>query len=122
MTITYTDAPDIPNPAYPKGGYPTKGKRLGPAWREMWREIQKASARDRPTDGKALSDKVADKNGLSGQTLLALLSRAANAGLLVKETRAVPVMVSRAPSKATPDAQQIQSSRYRTFYRIAPGK
>jgi len=113
-----TDAPDIPNPAWPNGGYPTKGKRLGPAWADLWKEISKASARGNAVDGKELSGKVALTYGLSDQTLLALLSRAAGAGLLVKETRAVKVSVSRAPSRATPEGRTINSTRNRTFYRL----
>jgi hypothetical protein len=69
-------------------------------------------------DGKELSGKVALTYGLSDQTLLALLSRAAGAGLLVKETRAVKVSVSRAPSRATPEGRTINSTRNRTFYRL----
>jgi hypothetical protein len=115
MTITHTKAPDIPNPAWPKGGYPTKGKRLGPAWDKMWRALERVGTEY--LDGKELSDTVAKETDLSPATLVALLSRAAGAGILEKDTRAVsvPVVVR---SKAHPEGRSIQSSRNRTFYRI----
>lgn len=100
MTATKILAPDIPNPAYPKGGYPTKGKRLGPAWTSLWKELQGAGE---GLDGKELTDKVAGKAGLAPATLVNLLGRAARAGLLTKEFR--PVVTTR-------------GIRQRAFYRI----
>ncbi len=100
MTTTYTTAPDIPNPAYPKGGYPTKGKRLGPAWTTLWRALERA---EDGLDGKELTDKVAKKSDLAPATLVNLLSRAARAGLLSKEFRTV---------------ETTRGKRQRAFYRI----
>lgn len=99
---TYTKAPDIPNPAWPKGGYPSKGKRLGPAWDAIWRALERSPVT--PLDGKELADKVAAKTELAPATLVALLSRAAAAGILTKEGR--EVQTGRGP-------------RTRMFYRIA---
>lgn len=80
-------APDIPNPAYPQGGYPTKGKRLGPAWEAIWRDLSRAAPEF--LDGKVLAEKVASKTELSPATLVALLGRAEKAGVLTKEGRPV---------------------------------
>lgn len=102
MTTTRTriTAPDIPNPAYPKGGYPTKGKRLGPAWSALWLALERA---DDGLDGKELTDKVAKQASLAPATLVNLLSRAARADLLTKEFRTV---------------QTTRGKRNRAFYRI----
>lgn len=89
MTITHVAAPDIPNPAYPNGGYPTRGKRLGPAWAAAWREIETASARGRWLDGKVLAERVAADKDLAEVTIVAVLGRAASAGLLAKTGREV---------------------------------
>jgi hypothetical protein len=98
---TKIDAPDIPNPAWPKGGYPTKGAKLGPAWRAIWSTMAQA---DDFLDGRELAGLVARKHDLAPATLVALLSRAAAAGILAKELR--PVTSTR-------------GARNRTFYRIA---
>jgi hypothetical protein len=105
MTITRTKAPDIPNPAYPRGGYPQTG-RVGPAWAAMWKALETATAAGRALDGKELAEKLAPKHDLSAQTLTAILSRAAVAGILSKESK--PVMSKR-------------GNRNRTFYRIKGG-
>jgi len=102
MTVK-TDAPDIPNPAWPNGGYPTKGKKLGPAWSAIWRKLNRANDY---LDGRELADDIAPKHDLMASTLVALLSRAAKAGVLEKEQRHV---------------QSTRGLRRRTFYRIPPG-
>ena len=100
---TQIDAPDIPNPAYPRGGYPTKGAKLGPAWRDIWKRLAKEGDF---LDGRELADTVAPRHDLAPATLVALLSRAAKAGVLDKDHR--PVVSTR-------------GRRARTFYRIPPG-
>jgi hypothetical protein len=103
-TNASTKAPDIPNPAYPRGGYPTGGAKLGPAWRDIWNRLSRAQTReDKFLDGRELADTVAIKHDLAPATLVALLSRAAKAGVLDKELR--PVTSTR-------------GLRNRTFYRI----
>lgn len=77
MTI---QAPDI------KPGYPSKGKRLGPAWRDLWSAL--ADSGDYQ-DGRALATPIAIRHDLAPATLVAVLSRAALAGLLEKEGRNV---------------------------------
>lgn len=114
MTL-HTKAPDIPNRAWPKGGYPTKGKRLGPAWESIWRALERA---DDFLDGKELAETVAGKTGLTASTLTALMSRAAAADILEKDSRPVKVTVNMAKSKTYPKGMAITSTRTRTFYRI----
>lgn len=71
-------------------GYPSDGKKLGPAWTALWAELTKAHRRkDTFMEGRALADEVAPDYGLEPATLVALLSRAAKAGLLVREPRPV---------------------------------
>lgn len=113
---THTKAPDIPNPAYPKGGYPTKGKRLGPAWDMIWRRLQRSA--DGWVDGTVVSAQVAEKTDLASGTLVALLSRAAKAGVLERKTMEVAVPMRLGVSGANPNGKVVQSVRPRTFYRI----
>lgn len=116
MTL-HTKAPDIPNTAWPRGGYPSKGKRLGPAWESIWRALERANDF---LDGKELAEKVAGKTGLTASTLTALMSRAAAADILEKDSRPVTVQVELARSKTHPKGKVINSTRTRTFYRIKP--
>lgn len=97
---THTKAPDIPNPAYPNGGYPTGGEKLGPAWSAIWLKLNRATDH---LDGRVLADSVAPEHDLAPATLVALLSRAAKAGVLEKELRPV---------------QSTRGARERAFYRI----
>lgn len=85
---TQIKAPDIPNPAYPQGGYPSKGRKLGPAWTRMWSLLDKALV---PLDGTELAETVAVEMDLAPATLVAVLGRAAKAGLLVKEPKDVKI-------------------------------
>ncbi len=71
-------------------GYPSNGAKLGPAWSALWAELSKANRRkDTFLDGRVLADEVAPDYGLDPSTLVALLSRAAKAGLLTREGRSV---------------------------------
>lgn len=86
--MTNTTAPDL------TPGYPSKGAKLGPAWRAVWAELDKVSSTPDPfLEGQELAATVAPDYGLSPNTLVALLSRAAKVGLLDKDTR--PVQSSR---------------------------
>ena len=91
---TTQEAPNI------SGDYPGNGKKIGPAWRAVWAELGQA---DDYLDGRELAVKYAAPNGLMPSTLVALISRAAQAGLLERELR--PVTSGRGP-------------RNRSFYRI----
>lgn len=92
--MTTKTAPDI------TPGYPSNGAKLGPAWASMWRKLRMS---DDALDGRELSERVAAQHDLAPATLVALISRAAKAGLLTREPR--PVVTGR-------------GQRTRTFYRI----
>lgn len=99
---TIDSPPDIPNAQHPQGGYPSKGRRIGPAWREVWAALTAASDW---LDGCKLAESVAPKHDLAPATVLVLVSRAAKAGVLERTHRTV--MGPRGP-------------RPRTHYRIPP--
>lgn len=104
----------VPAPDFPGGrpgqdtGYPSKGKKLGPAWQQIWDRLRMSSD---AVDGKELADAVAPDYDLAPATLVGLLSRAALAGVLDKEHRSVQTTITR-KGKTTP------ATRTRTFYRI----
>ncbi len=93
-------------------GYPYK-RRVFPAWQDMWDRLR---ASQDALDGRLLAEAVAPEHDLSADTLWAVLSRAAAAGLLTRESRAVAITVNRTIKG---EAREIQSTRARTFYRIA---
>jgi hypothetical protein len=94
-------APDFAGGRYgQETGYPSKGRKLGPAWQEIWDRLRMASD---ALDGRVLADEVAPRHDLSPSTLVALLSRAAKSGLLTREPRFVTTG---------------RGQRARTFYRI----
>ena len=104
---TQTRAPDIsPN-------YPSKGRKLGPAWARIWSMLDNALV---PLDGKELADTVAAEQDLAPATLVALLSRAASAGLLTKEPKDVKIERSQADKPMRP------TTRTRMFYSINPDR
>jgi len=84
---TKTKAPDIPNAAYPNGGYPSKGARLGPAWADIWRAFAKDPGAFH--DAYPIAERVAAKHELATSTLIGLIKRAATAGLLDREAKMV---------------------------------
>lgn len=85
-------------------GYPSRGPKLGPAWTALWSHLLTASRTSDPfLDGQELSTEVAPDYGLAPSTLVALLSRAAKAGVLTREGR--PVQTSR-------------GTRTRTWYKV----
>lgn len=77
---TATTAPDL------TPGYPSKGRKLGPAWVDIWRAL---STSENHMDGRELAEVVAPSYGLAPATLVALMSRAAKAGLLTTEKHTV---------------------------------
>ncbi len=88
-------APDI------TPGYPSKGAKVGPAWNEAYNALRTANDFQ---DGRALANEIAPRHDLDPATLIAILSRAALAGLLDKEPR--PVASRR-------------GNRNRTHYRVS---
>lgn len=99
MTITTRlprEAPEISK------GYPYK-RRLFPAWQEAW-TIMRAKPRTF-VDGRDLAERSAEASDVYATTMVGVLSRAANAGLLEREYREV--------------RGESGKLRKRTFYRIA---
>lgn len=105
MTTIDAKAPEI----YP--GYPYR-RRVFPAWQAAWDLMRQGG--DEYQDGKTLAGRVAARHGLAPGTMQAVLTRAANAGLLERETRAVKICMR---SGDGPDRLH-DSVRKRTFYRI----
>jgi hypothetical protein len=97
MTTTRT-VPDI------TPGYPSRGAQLGPAWTKIWRALERSGDFE---DGHELAARVAKTTGLAPATLVALISRAAKAGLLEREPRQVTVKILKRTGRRT-----------HTFYRI----
>jgi hypothetical protein len=81
---TKTEVPLI-GPNYPHPNY-----ALGRAWASMYAELVKAKRRKDPyLDGRVLAEAIAPDHDLVPATLVAVISRAAKAGLLDKELRVV---------------------------------
>jgi hypothetical protein len=83
-------------------GYPYK-RRLFPAWQEAW-SIMRSKPRTF-VDGRELAERSAEASDVYATTMVGVLSRAANAGLLEREYRDV--------------RGESGKLRKRTFYRIA---
>lgn len=81
-----TKAPDIPHPSYPAGGYPSKGKKIGPAWAAMYATIRDA---EDWTDGPGLARTLAPKYDLAPGTLIAIAARAVQAGIFERTWKPV---------------------------------
>ena len=84
-------------------GYPSRGKKLGPAWAYCWTELHRS---EEWTDGRELATEAAERFDLKEATVAQLLTRMATAGLIARDHRQVPS--SRGP-------------RTRSFYRIKAG-
>lgn len=84
------------------GAYPNSGEKIGPAWQTTW-----ALLRAEPgfADGRELAAKVAEKHGVSVETVAHLLRRASVAGLLERDYRT---------------ATGTRGDRRKAFYRIPP--
>lgn len=100
VAMTTSTVPDI------TPGYPSKGKQLGPAWNRIWAELDATDYKD----GQEIARAVAAETGLSPATLVAVISRAAKAGLLLTRPRRVEVPME---GRDTPVV------RIRTHYRIS---
>jgi hypothetical protein len=87
-------------------GYPSKGKKLGPAWERVWAKLDATDYRD----GQEIARAVAAETDLSPATLVALISRAAKQGLLLTRPRRVKVPM---------EGRETPVIRVRTFYRIS---
>ena len=94
-------APDLTE-GYMEGkpGYPSRGAKLGPAWRYAWTRLHEVQDW---LDGRELAAEAAQRYGLKEATVAQLLTRMASAGHIAREHR--PVNSGRGP-------------RNRSFYRI----
>lgn len=101
------DAPEIYQ------GYPYK-RRLWPAWQKAW-DMLRASGPEYQ-DGTLIARAAAEEAGLAPATMQAILTRAAAAGLLARESRVVPIQVKR--KRRDGSTYAVSSSRVRSFYRI----
>jgi DNA-binding transcriptional regulator PaaX len=79
-----------------KRRYPVGG-RIGPAWQEAWEYLRQHAGGW--TDGRELAKDLADKHGLSEDTLVALFTRMATAGHLQRVH--FNVKTKRGPRKRT---------------------
>lgn len=88
-TENETQAPDIWE------GYPSNGRRIGPAWAAMWERLEVNRADEGYLDGRELAQEVAEAGvmvkgkhrTMSPETLTNLLQKAANYGLLERTYR-----------------------------------
>ena len=69
-------------------GYPSRGAKIGPAWRAVWTELSKTPGEWR--DGRALWLDIAPRYNLAPETLRAVMFRMAAGGKLEREARFVP--------------------------------
>lgn len=84
LAMSTVTAPDL------TPGYPSKGPKLGPAWTALYTALHSAALTSEPfMDGQKLAASIASDYGLADATLVALLSRAAKAGILDREGRQV---------------------------------
>lgn len=83
--------------------YPSRGKRLGPAWAMLWSTLMSGN-RDEYVNGRELAKKVAEVFKLHPDTVANLLPRAHLAGLLEREMG---------------DFVSTRGVRKRAFYRVA---
>lgn len=79
-------APIIPVPGQ-RDNYPYSHPRIRDAWNAAWLAMTVSGDK---VDGPALAKQLADTYGLSPATIQGVLARAAKAGLLEQEFRAVP--------------------------------
>ena len=104
---TQTEPPDL------SPGYPSKGARLGPAWRDVWTILLREPAEYR--DGWAIADEVAGAYDMSPLSIVQLMSRAAKAGILEREHRPVTASITRVHG-GVPTTRE--GTRLRSHYRI----
>ncbi len=80
MTITL-DAPDLTD------GYPSKGKKIGPAWKAAWALL--AEDPEQWMDGRELAAAGAAKGRCQESTMLALLARMREGAILERTYKPV---------------------------------
>jgi hypothetical protein len=104
---TQTTPPDL------SPGYPSKGARLGPAWRDVWAYLNR-----RPRefmDAWIIAESIAPDYELSPLSIVQLMSRAAKAGILERNQRPAKTTITRV-YKGEPVTRE--GIRLRSHYRI----
>lgn len=108
-------APDFTDGRPDQGpGYPSGGKKLGPAWQEIWDMLR---ANPGGLDRITLAEAVAPKYDLQVSSLLVLIARAAKAGVLRGHPAPYPITASRVVNGTT---VRYATRRTRTVFTIAP--
>ena len=100
------EAPDL------TPGYPSKGARLGPAWKDAWAELSRATE---PLDGWELAMRIAPAYDMEPLSIVQLLSRMAKGGILEREQRMVETTISRTQGG---NVTTRTGQRARSHYRI----
>lgn len=107
VPMILTEAPDL------TPGYPSKGPRLGPVWRDVWAALR--ASPETYVDAWALADRLAPGHDIEPLSIVQLMSRMATAGILEREKRPVTTTITRTQGgKATTRA----GVRLRSHYRI----
>ena len=102
-----SEAPDL------TPGYPSKGPRLGPVWKDVWAELQASPETWR--DAWVLADRLAPAYDLEPLSVVQLMSRMATGGILERVRRPVQTTITRTQNgKATTR----DGLRLRSHYRI----
>ena len=112
MTIT-TEAPDFPLRGPRSKPYPSGGKKLGPAWRDVWTVLLREP--DKFVDAWVVADHIAASYGLAPLSIVQLMSRATEVGILERVHKQVVTTVTRT-HKGVPTTRE--AVRLRSHYRI----
>jgi hypothetical protein len=102
-----SEAPDL------TPGYPSKGPRLGPVWKDVWTYLQ--ASPEKWHDAWALADVLAPKYDLEPLSIVQLMSRMATGGILEREKRPVTTTITRTQKGAVTTREGL---RLRSHYRI----
>lgn len=102
-----TEAPDL------TPGYPSKGPRLGPVWKDVWMYLQ--ASPEKWQDAWTLADRLAPKYDLEPLSIVQLMSRMATGKILEREKRPVQTTITRTQNGKVTTRNGL---RLRSHYRI----
>ena len=103
------EAPDL------TPGYPSKGPRLGPVWKDVWAEL--SASPEEWKDAWAVADRLAPKCDLQPLSIVQLMSRMATGRILLRERRPVTTTITRTQNGNVTTREGLRS---RSHYRINP--
>lgn len=101
------EAPDL------TPGYPSKGPRLGPVWKDVWAELQ--ASPEEWKDAWAVAQRLAPKHDLEPLSIVQLMSRMATGNILEREKRPVQTTITRTQGGKVTTRDGL---RLRSHYRI----